>query len=102
MNRRRIALLMAVALLCAQAGALAHVYTHLHGHAPASDQLAERSRPCGDCQALSPLLAAAGSPAHSLVSVRVDGHVPQAPVASPPASVAPYYGFRSRAPPAHS
>ena len=97
--RRRIALLMALALLCAQAGALAHVYTHLHGHAASSDSLAERSRPCGDCQSLSPLLAAAGTPAHVLLIVRADAHASLPPLAAPRARAAPRLGFRSRAPP---
>jgi len=61
----RVALIMSVALLIAQVGAMAHAYSHIPGAVPGSTH---QSGPgshetCNDCLAFAPLLSAAGAPA---------------------------------------
>jgi hypothetical protein len=98
----RIALIMAVALLIAQIGAMAHAYSHVPALQPTSaHQSSQGSHDlCSDCLAFAPLLSAAGTPA-ALPAVE-----PQGPS---PAVQATHYSlvdrslnlaFRSRAPPA--
>lgn len=88
-------MLLALALVFAQAGAVMHGYSHLRSpSAPAGS-----SQSCGDCLAYSPLLATAGGPNHSLALIQVQGGAsyrpPVAPVVGQPTPLA----FHARAPP---
>jgi hypothetical protein len=95
----RAALLVAMALLIAQFGAQAHVYSHLHVGSSTTEQLDSHGRLCSECLSFAPLLSAAGTPTHLLAIV------PQGVIAAPGDAVAsliartPTPAFRSRAPP---
>jgi hypothetical protein len=101
--RLRIALMTAMALLIAQFGAQAHVYSHLHfgsgASSGATEQLDSHGRLCSECLSFAPLLSAAGAPNHLFAIA------PQGVVAAPGDAVAsliarlPTAAFRSRAPP---
>jgi hypothetical protein len=91
--------MVAMALLIAQFGAQAHVYSHLHPASDSSQQWDSHGRLCSDCLSFAPLLSAAGSPSHLFAIV------PQGVMAAPGDAVvslttrAPTPAFRSRAPP---
>ena len=90
---------MAMALLCAQWGAQAHVNSHLSSHAAATHELTAKGQLCSDCLSFAPLLAtAAGS---SLPAVRDPQGVNPAPPAVAYSLISRRFpaGFRSRAPP---
>jgi hypothetical protein len=95
----RIALMTAMALLIAQFGAQAHVYSHLHYGAGTTEQLDSHGRLCGECLSFAPLLSAAGTPTHLFAIA------PQGVMAGPSDTVtsliarSPTASFRSRAPP---
>jgi hypothetical protein len=95
----RAALMVAMALLIAQFGAQAHVYSHLHFSSGATEQLDSHGRLCSECLSFAPLLSAAGTPSHLFAIA------PQGVVAAPSVAVAslitrtPTPSFRSRAPP---
>jgi hypothetical protein len=95
----RIALMTAMALLIAQFGAQAHVYTHLHGGSGTTEQLGSHARLCSECLSFAPLLTTAGSPGHLFAIA------PQGVTAATSDAVAsliahsPTTAFRSRAPP---
>jgi len=88
-------MLLALALVFAQTGAVVHGYSHLS--APSAP--ARSGEFCGNCLLFAPLLSAAGGTSHSFVLARVQ----PGPVYHPP--VAPRVGqsfqhaFRARAPP---
>src|SRR5262252_672884 len=74
----RLGMLLALALVVAQTGAVVHGYSHLS--APGTP--ARSGELCGDCLLFSPLLSAAGGTGHSLVLARVQtGPNYQPPVA---------------------
>jgi hypothetical protein len=93
------ALMVAMALLIAQFGAQAHVYSHLHVGSSTSEQLDSHGRLCSECLSFAPLLSAAGTPSHLFAIA------PQGVMAAPSVAVAslitrsPTPAFRSRAPP---
>jgi hypothetical protein len=95
----RVALMTAMALLIAQFGAQAHVYSHLHFGSSTTEQLDSHERQCSECLSFAPLLSAAGTPSHLFAIA------PQGVVATPSDAVAsliarlPTTAFRSRAPP---
>jgi len=88
-------MLLALALVFAQAGAVVHGYTHLSPpSAPAGS-----SQFCGDCLLFSPLLSAADGTNHFFVLARVQTGPPyRAPVA-PLAGQSAQHAFLARAPP---
>ncbi len=85
----RLCVLLVLALVFAQAGAIQHEYAH-----GASGQI------CSDCLSFAPLLAAAGGKVHLPAVARAradtDGRTLVAPLAGHP----PPHAFLSRAPPA--
>jgi hypothetical protein len=86
-------MLLALALVLAQTGAVMHGYSHLRASSPAS------SHSCPDCLSFAPLLAAAGATSHSLsVAPAQSGTTYRIPVA-PLSGQSPQHAFRSRAPP---
>ncbi len=91
-------MLLALALLIAQIGAVMHGYAHLSASgesrgAPASSQS------CPDCLAYAPVLAAAGGTSHSPAFAQAQiGATYRTPVA-PLVGYSPQHAFLSRAPP---
>jgi hypothetical protein len=57
----RLALLLALALLCAQFAAQAHAYSHLQSGTDTTYRLDAKGQLCADCLSFAPLLASAGS-----------------------------------------
>jgi hypothetical protein len=98
----RAALIIAVALLIAQFGAMAHAYTHGSG---AERNGARQSNPgnhefCGDCLNFAPLLCAAGAPAALPIIAPQGRSAPLRVAARSLLADRPLLAFRSRAPPA--
>jgi len=99
--RFRVALIAALALMCAQLGAMAHAYSHVPEATSVSAQQAKLGIHdlCKDCLNFAPLLSAAGAPA------ALPFALPQACSLAPQAQVACLVelkfrlAFRSRAPP---
>jgi hypothetical protein len=95
----RVAVLLAMALLCAQWGAQAHAYSHLASSAAAIHELDAKGRLCSDCLSFAPLLAtAAGS---ALPSVHLPQGVDPTPDRVSQSLISRDFpaAFRSRAPP---
>ena len=92
-------LLLALALLIAQTAAQAHVYSHLATGTERSDFNGTVGQLCGQCLAGAPLLSAAGSPATPCISFAADAVAVVVAAVAPSFQPAPYYAFRSRAPP---
>lgn len=95
----RIALMLAMSLLCAQWAAQAHAYTHRSPETVAKNQVELKVRLCSDCLSFAPLLsAAAGS---SLPPVPAPQGVDPAPAGVACSLVSRGFpaAFRSRAPP---
>jgi hypothetical protein len=96
---RRIALMMAMALLIAQFGAQAHAYSHIHAGTSYPEQQSSHGTLCTDCLSFAPLLTAAGG------SAALPVLEPQGVGAAPSATVASLFphpfanAYRSRAPP---
>jgi hypothetical protein len=95
----RIAVMTAMALLIAQFGAQAHIYSHLRPGSATTEQLDSHGRLCAQCLSFAPLLSAAGTPSHLFAIA------PQGVMAAPSDAVAslisrfPTASFRARAPP---
>lgn len=92
-----IARLLAITLLAAQFGAVAHAYSHLSDDAkggPVTTQI------CGVCLSFAPLASAVGGPA-STAALDPCGSDAAAPAVPPAIALDPHHpAFRSRAPPA--
>jgi len=84
----RLCVLLVVALVFAEAGAVQHQYAH-----GASSQV------CSDCLGFAPLLAPAGGKAHLPSVVRAHAGTPSRQLIAPLAAQTPQNAFRSRAPP---
>jgi hypothetical protein len=95
------ALLLAFALLFAQAGALVHGYSHSHASAPSAvpGAPATAGQACPDCLSFAVVLAAAGGRSHPLTAARGSVGVPAAPATAHLAALSPRHAFLSRAPP---
>jgi hypothetical protein len=95
----RLALLMALALLCAQFAAQAHAYSHLQSGTDTTFRLDANGQLCSDCANFAPLLSAAGSPAPPTI-VALQGCEP-APIAALHSLVSHRFpaSFHARAPP---
>ena len=91
--------MLAMALLIAQFGAQAHLYSHLHPGSGATEQLDSHGRLCSECLSFAPLLSAAGTPSH-LFDIAPQGVIP-APSDAVVSLItrSPTPAFRSRAPP---
>lgn len=101
----RLALILVIALLGAQWGAEAHAYSHIHhdaGHGSKSDSPYDSAgRPCADCAAFAPLLAADVGP-RGLPPVTPLGVLPAPRVAAVSLVFGlPPLAFRSRGPPSN-
>jgi hypothetical protein len=95
----RLALIMALALLCAQFAAQAHSYSHLQSGTDTTFRLDAKGRLCADCLSFAPLLAAAGSAAlPAVIALQGVDPVPAGLVHSLISQRFPA-SFRSRAPP---
>ena len=95
----RVALMLAMALLCAQWAAQAHAYEHLSTKPVPTHQLDLKGQLCSDCLSFAPLLStAAGS---SLPSVPGPQGVGPAPASVAYSLIRQDFpaAFRSRAPP---
>ncbi|MGB8694925.1 MAG: hypothetical protein WCD08_15570 [Steroidobacteraceae bacterium] len=95
----RVALMLAMALLCAQWAAQAHAYSHLSSPAVATHQLDLKGKLCSDCLSFAPLLSTAtGS---SFPSVPAPQGIDPAPVSVSYSLIGRDFpaAFRSRAPP---
>ena len=88
-------MLLALALVLAQTGAVVHGYSHLRApSAPAGS-----SQSCWDCLAYSPLLTTAGGANHVLPLARVQAGTSYRPPVAPVARQSTPQAFRARAPP---
>jgi len=84
----RLCVLLVLALVFAEAGAVQHQYAH-----GASSQV------CSDCLGFAPLLAPAGGKAHLPSIVRAEVGTSPRQLVAPLAAQTPQNAFRSRAPP---
>jgi hypothetical protein len=91
----RLGLLLALALVVAQSGAVVHGYSHLN--APSAP--ARSGQVCGDCLLFSPLLSAAGGTIHSFVLARTQTGPSYRPPVAPLAGQPTQHAFLARAPP---
>jgi len=95
----RLGLLLALALLIAQTGAVMHEYAHLSASGESRGAPATSSQSCPNCLAYAPVLAAAGGMSHSPAFARAQiGATYRTPVA-PLVGYSPQHAFLSRAPP---
>lgn len=95
----RVALTMALALLCAQWAAQTHAYRHLSSKAVATHQLDPKAQLCSDCLSFAPLLSTATG--NSLPAVPASLGVDPAPANVFLSLIGGEFpaAFRSRAPP---
>jgi hypothetical protein len=95
----RVALMLAMSLLCAQWAAQAHAYSHLSSRPAATLPQELKSQPCTDCLSFAPLLAAAA--ASSLPAPAIPRGAVAAPASVPESLISRGFpaAFRSRAPP---
>jgi len=91
----RLGVLLALALVFAQGGAVVHGYTHLS----APSVPARSGQLCGDCLLFAPLLSAAGGTSHTFVLARVPMGPPYHPPVAPCVGQSIQHAFRARAPP---
>lgn len=88
-------MLVALALVVAQTGAVVHGYSHLR----APSEPARSTQSCADCLAFSPLLSAVGATNHSFVVARMEtGTIYRSP-AAPLVGQSTQHAFLARAPP---
>ena len=97
LRTRALGLLLVVALVIAQTGALLHQYSHLRASGDAT--LPGQTQTCVDCLAFSPLLATAGA-AHGLPLVlQADVSTRLCDQGAPSPRRAPHTAFLARGPP---
>lgn len=106
-NRRyvaRLGILLVLALVFAQTGAVLHAYSHTHA-TPHRTQTADSGAPapggqvCSDCLSFAPLLTAAGGTGHPPTIVRACAGTTYRLFVAPLSGQPPQHAFRSRAPP---
>jgi len=95
----RVALMLAVALLCAQWAAQAHAYSHLSSRVVATHPLELKGQLCSDCLSFAPLLATATGSSNSTLLVPLGADASPAGVFGSLISCGFPAAFRSRAPP---
>jgi len=91
----RLGVLLTLALVFAQTGAVVHGISHLR--APSAP--ARSSQSCGDCLSYSPLLSAAGGTNHFFVLARLQTGTSYRPPVAPLVAQSTQHAFRARAPP---
>ncbi|MGH8140425.1 MAG: hypothetical protein ACREVV_19800 [Steroidobacteraceae bacterium] len=95
----RLGMLLALALVFAQTGAVMHGYSHLKVSGKSSGTPATSSQSCPDCLSFAPLLAAAGGTSHSLTVARAQIETTYRTLVAPLVGQSPQHAFLSRAPP---
>lgn len=95
----KLGLLLSLALVFAQTGALMHGYAHLAASSGAAGAPATSIQTCPDCLSFAPLLAAAGGPTHSLTIMCVGIQTTCRVLVAPLVGQSPQHAFLSRAPP---
>jgi hypothetical protein len=95
----KLGLLLALALVFAQLGAVTHGYAHLRPVGAAQGMPAKVSHGCPDCQSFAPLLASAGASSHALTLTPLQAQAIYHSFSAPLRGQAPQLAFRSRAPP---
>jgi hypothetical protein len=91
--------LLTLALLVAQTGAVMHAYSHLSASGESRGVPATSNQSCPDCLSFAPLLAAAGGTSHSLTVARARIATTYRTLAAPLVGFSPQHAFLSRAPP---
>jgi hypothetical protein len=91
----RLGLLLALALVFAQTGAVVHGYSHLS----APSQPGRSTQFCGDCLLFSPLLSATHGTNHCFVFARVRTEPPYRPPVAPLVGQSTLNAFLARGPP---
>ena len=101
-HRRRAGkagVLLALALVFAQLGAITHLYSHLRAGADAGALAAKISHVCPDCQSFAPVLGSSGASTHAFAMASAQGAMLYQVPLAPRFARAPLTAFRSRAPP---
>ncbi len=100
----RLGILLVLALVFAQTGAVLHAYSHTHA-SPHRTQTTDSGAPgpagqvCSDCLSFAPLLTAAGGTAQPPTVARSHAGTTYRFFVAPLAGQPPQHAFRSRAPP---
>ncbi len=94
----RLGVLLALALLVAQTGAVMHEYSHLSASGK-SRGVPASSQSCPACQSYAPVLAAAGGTGHSPTFAPAQIGTPYRTLVAPLVGYSPQHAFLSRAPP---
>ena len=92
-------MLLALALLVAQTGAVMHAYSHLRASGESRGVPATSTQFCLDCLSFAPLLAAAGGTSQPLTVARTQIATTYRTLVAPLVGFSPQHAFRSRAPP---
>ena len=95
----RLGVLLALALLVAQTGAVMHAYSHLSASGESRGVPATSGQPCPACLSYAPLLAAAGGTSHSPAFARAEIGTTYRTLVAPLVGYSPQHAFLSRAPP---
>ena len=95
----RLGVLLALALLVAQTGAVMHQYSHLSASGESRGFPATSSQSCPACLAYAPVLAAAGGTSHLPTFARAQVGTPYRTLVAPLVGYSPQHSFLSRAPP---
>ena len=94
-----IGLLLALTLIFAQFGAVAHDYSHLRLTGDPQGIAAKTTHSCPDCQSFSPVLGGAGAASNTLTLSHLRAETAYHVLLAPLVAHAPQLAFRSRAPP---
>ena len=97
LHTRALGLLLVVALVIAQTGALLHQYSHLRASGDATQQ--GQTQTCVDCLAFSPLLATAGAAQGLPLVLRAAVSTRLCDQGAPLPWRAPHTAFLARGPP---
>jgi hypothetical protein len=92
-------MLLALALVFAQIGAVMHGYSHLGASGETPHAPLTSGHSCPDCLSFAPLLAAAGATSHSLTVAPAQSRATYRIPVAPLRGQSPQSSFRSRAPP---
>lgn len=92
-------MLLALALIFAQLGAVAHDYSHLRLGSDSQGMAAKTSHSCPDCQSFSPVLGGAGAASNTLTVSHLPADTSYHLLLAPLVAHTPQHAFRSRAPP---
>ncbi len=95
----RLGVLLALALLVVQTGAVMHQYSHLSASGESRGFPATSSQSCPACLAYAPVLGAAGGTSHLPTLARAQIGTPYRTLVAPLVGYSPQHAFLSRAPP---